>query len=70
MAYRQSKIASVSDTGDAAKVQPSDLNFESVPASPAEGDFRIERTGTSPTRYIRYMTYDNGAWRITNEYVY
>lgn len=70
MAIRTSKIASVTDTGDTSKIQPSDVNPESIPASPANGDIRTERTGTSPNRFVRLYVYDNAAWRLLSEMQY
>lgn len=67
MAIRRSKIASVADTADTAKVQPSDLDPEAVPGVPAVGDLRTERTGTSPNRFLRLYIYDSGAWWLLSE---
>ena len=67
MAIRRSKIASIADTADAAKIQPSDLSLETIPASPADGDLRTERTGTTPNRFIRIYIYDSGAWQLMTE---
>lgn len=70
MAIRRAKIASVADSSDAAKIQPSDLDLEAIPASPADGDLRTERTGASPNRFIRLWVYDGGAWRKLSEIQY
>jgi len=70
MAIRRSKIASVADSAEPTKVQPSDLDLESIPLTPQDGDERNERTGTSPNRFIRKYVYDNGAWRLLAETQY
>ncbi len=70
MALRPSKIGGVADSGDPAKIQPSDVNPEGVPSVPAEGDQYTERTGTSPNRFIRKYVYDGGSWRIADEFQY
>ncbi len=67
MAIRATKIASVTDSVDPAVIQPSDLNPESIPSSPADGDLRTERTGTTPNRFIRLYVYDSGAWQLLAE---
>lgn len=67
MALRRNKIASVADSPEPAKVQPSDLDIESIPAVPEDGDFRTERTGTSPNRYLRGYLYDEGSWWLVFE---
>jgi hypothetical protein len=70
MAIRRAKIASVADGSDTAQIQPSDLDPEATPGTPADGDLRTERTGTSPTRYLRLYMYDDGAWHLLTEYLY
>jgi hypothetical protein len=67
MAIRCAKIASVTDSTEPSVIQPSDLNPESVPSSPADGDFRTERTGTSPFRFIRGYVFDSGEWQLVFE---
>jgi len=67
MAIRAAKIATVTDGGDIAAIQPSDLNPEGIPSSPQDGDLRTERTGTSPDRFLRLYIYDSGAWQILAE---
>jgi hypothetical protein len=69
MAIRRAKIASVADGSDVAQIQPSDLDPEAVPGTPADGDVRTERTGTTPTRYIRVYVYDSSAWQLVSEIV-
>lgn len=70
MAIRTSKIASVADDlAVPAAIQPTDLNLEVIPSVPADGDLRTERTGTSPTRYLRLYVYDSGAWQLLSERV-
>ena len=70
MAIRRSKIASIADTSDPAKIQPSDLSLETIPASPADGDLRTERSGTTPNRFIRLYVYDAAVWRLLAEHQY
>lgn len=67
MALRRAKIASVADSAEPAKIQPSDLDIEAIPPIPGECDYRIERTGTSPNRYIRGYVYDLGEWSLVWE---
>lgn len=67
MAIRRAKIAGVVDSGDLTKIQPSDLSLETTPASPADGDLRTERTGTTPNRFIRLYVFDSGAWQLLSE---
>jgi len=67
MAIRAAKIATVTDSAEVALIQPSDLNPESVPSSPQDGDVRTERTGTSPNRFIRLYVYDSGDWQLLAE---
>lgn len=67
MAIRRSKIASVADDANPVKVQPSDMDPETLPAVPADGDIRTERTGTSPNRFIRLYIYDGGVWELLAE---
>jgi hypothetical protein len=70
MAIRRAKIASVADGSDPLQIQPSDLDLEATPGTPADGDLRSERTGTSPTRYLRLYMYDDSAWHLIAEYTY
>ena len=67
MAIRTSKIASAADGTNPTKVQPSDLNPETIPGTPADGDIRTERTGTSPNRFLRIYIYDSGGWQKVAE---
>lgn len=67
MAIRRAKIAGVADGDDPTKIQPSDLDPEATPASPADGDLRVERTGTTPTRALRLYVYDSSAWQLLIE---
>ncbi len=62
MAIRSSKIASVADSNDATKVQPSDIDPWSTPASPVNKDIRFEDVGTAPNRFIRIWIYLSGGW--------
>jgi hypothetical protein len=67
VAIRRAKIALVPDSADMSKIQPSDLDLEAIPAVPQDGDFRSERIGVSPERYIRLYIYDSGAWQLLAE---
>jgi hypothetical protein len=69
MAIRRAKIASVADGSDPLQIQPSDLDLEATPGTPADGDVRTERTGTTPTRSIRVYVYDSSAWQLVSEIV-
>lgn len=60
MAIRASKIASVADDGNPAKIQPSDINLMTRPAVPVQDDTWIERSGVSPNRIISLVTFDEG----------
>lgn len=67
MAIRRAKIASVADSAEPSKVQPSDLDIEAIPPVPQDGDFRTERTGISPNRFLRGYIYDGGSWWLVFE---
>jgi hypothetical protein len=69
MAIRREKIASVADGDDDSQLQPSDFDLEATPDTPADGDVRTERTGTTPTRYIRVYVYDSSDWQLVSEIV-
>ena len=69
MAIRRSKIAGVADSSDPAKIQPSDLDISTTPAVPADYDFKVEATGSSPV-FIRGYVYHGGSWRMVFETTY
>lgn len=69
-AIRSSKIASVTDSADTSKIQPSEMNPLTLPSVPVDGDIWFDRTGTSPTRTLAVKIYDTGAWRTISSISY
>lgn len=67
---RIGKIASVSDDGNPAKIQPSEINLLTEPDVPEQDHLWLDISGTSPTRVYALKIFDNGAWVTLFEVTY
>jgi hypothetical protein len=59
---RSAKLATVADSSDPSKVQPSDLNPLVCTSPPQDADICVERTGAKPNRRLTVKISDLGEW--------
>lgn len=70
MAIRPSKIRTVADGTDTAKILPSEMDPTTLPAVPVQDDIYFEFSGVSPSRTLAIRVYDGAAWRTLASITY